>query len=71
VTVIIKPQIVLRLSTAANRLSSRENHSRMKFLAEDFNRLRHVACFKMMNHQAIFKNGYMRDSSVNLLSKRS
>jgi hypothetical protein len=29
----------------------------MKFLAEDFNCLRHLACFKMMNYQAIFKNG--------------
>jgi hypothetical protein len=29
----------------------------MKFLAEDFNRLRHLACFKMVNYQAIFKNG--------------
>ena len=28
----------------------------MKFLAEDFNSLRHVACFKMVNHQTIFKN---------------
>jgi hypothetical protein len=38
-------------------LSSSENHSCMKFLAEDFNGLRHVACFKMVNHQTIFKNG--------------
>jgi hypothetical protein len=29
----------------------------MKFLAEDFNRLRHLACFKMVNYQPIFKNG--------------
>ena len=30
----------------------------MKFLAEDFNHLRRVACFGMMkNYQAIFKNG--------------
>jgi len=29
----------------------------MKFLAEDFNSPRHLACFKMVNYQAIFKNG--------------
>ena len=29
----------------------------MKFLAEDFNRPKLVACFKMVNDQAIFKNG--------------
>jgi hypothetical protein len=45
------------LPARAKHLSSSENHSCMKFVAEDFNRLRHVACFKMVNHQAIFKNG--------------
>ena len=29
----------------------------MKFLAEDFNRPKFVACFKMVNYQAVFKNG--------------
>ncbi len=29
----------------------------MKFLAEDFNRPKLFVCFKMMNYQAVFKNG--------------
>ena len=29
----------------------------MKFLAEDFNRPKLVACFKMVKYQAIFQNG--------------
>ena len=29
----------------------------MKFLAEDFNRSKLFICFKMVNHQAVFKNG--------------
>ena len=41
----------------AKHFSNGENHSCMKFLAKDFNHPKLVACFKMMNYQAIFKNG--------------
>jgi hypothetical protein len=37
--------------------SNGENHSCMEFVAEDFNRPKLFACFKMVNHQVIFKNG--------------
>jgi hypothetical protein len=40
----------------ANQLSNSENHSCMKFLAENFNSLKHITCFSMMNYQAVFKN---------------
>jgi hypothetical protein len=41
----------------AVHLSSSENHSCVKFVAEDFNRPSVVACFKMVKYQAIFENG--------------
>ena len=41
----------------AKNLSNSENHSCMKFLAEDFNRPKLLVCFKMVNYQAIFENG--------------
>jgi hypothetical protein len=52
-------------SFRAVHLSSRENHSCVIFFAEDFNRSKFVACFKIMNYQAIFKNGI----NVRLLGK--
>ena len=44
-------------SFRAVHLSSSENHSCVKFVAEDFNRPRFVACFKMVKYQAVFENG--------------
>src|SRR4029450_3645090 len=41
----------------AKHFSNGENHSCMEFLAKDFNCPKLVASFKMMNYQAIFKNG--------------
>src|SRR5262245_56563264 len=35
----------------ANQLSNTQNHSCMKFLAEDFNSLKHITCFSMMNYE--------------------
>ena len=49
----------------AVHLSSSENHSCVKFVAEDFNRPSVVACIKMVNYQAIFENGI----NVRLLGK--
>src|SRR4030095_417775 len=40
----------------AVHLSSSENHSCVKFVAEDFNRPSVVARFKMVKYQAIFEN---------------
>jgi hypothetical protein len=41
----------------AVHLSSSENHSCMKFIAEDLNGSNFVACFKMVKYQAVLKNG--------------
>ena len=44
-------------SFRAVHLSSSENHSCVKFVAEDFNRPSVVARFKMVKYQAVFENG--------------
>ena len=44
-------------SFRAIHLSSSENHSCVKFVAEDFNRPSVVARFKMVKYQAVFENG--------------
>jgi hypothetical protein len=47
----------LSYGLGAVHLSSSENHSCMKFIAEDLNGSNFVACFKMVKYQAVLKNG--------------
>ena len=58
-------RMVSKQGFSANHLSNSENHSCMKFLAQDFNRPKLVVCFKIVNYEAILKNGI----NARLLSK--